>query len=84
MFANSLAFERAQLTFRLSVYRFFAAVMRGGRGGAAAAHAACKGSSTGVCGQGTGGVHLEHFLHGRDFGRVEAQRLVELLRLLPS
>ena len=57
----------------------------GERGGAAVAHAACKGGSTGVCGQGMGGVHLEHFLHGRDAGRVPAQqRLVERLRFLPS
>ena len=55
-------------------------------GGAAAAHAACKGRfDSGVWAQGmVGGVHLEHFLHGRDAGRVKAQRLVERLRFLPS
>ena len=35
-------------------------------------------------GQGTRGAHLEHALHGRDLGRVEAERLVELVRALPS
>eukprot|EP00964_Phaeocystis_antarctica_P039396 scaffold22532_cov76-Phaeocystis_antarctica.AAC.1 len=30
------------------------------------------------------GTHAKHQLHGRDAGRVEAQRLVELLRALPS
>ena len=34
--------------------------------------------------QGTGGVHLEHLLHGRDVGRVEVQWLVEHFRELPS
>ena len=33
---------------------------------------------------GTRGAHTKHFLHGRDAGRVEAQRLVERLRFLPS
>ena len=35
-------------------------------------------------GQGTRGAHVEHLLHVRDLGRVEAERLVELVRLLPS
>ena len=35
-------------------------------------------------GQGTRGAHEEHVLHGRDLGRVEAQRLVERRRELPS
>ena len=43
-----------------------------------------RGGSTGVWVQGTGRVHLEHFLHGRDARRVEAQRLVERLSFLPS
>eukprot|EP00964_Phaeocystis_antarctica_P156657 scaffold126464_cov39-Phaeocystis_antarctica.AAC.1 len=30
------------------------------------------------------GAHLEHPLHGCDAGRVEAQRLVERVRVLPS
>ena len=34
--------------------------------------------------QGTGGVHLEHLLHGRDVGRVEVERMVEHFRELPS
>ena len=33
---------------------------------------------------GTRGAHTEHELHVRDAGRVEAQRLVELMRVLPS
>ena len=32
----------------------------------------------------TGGAHDEHEAHGLDAGRVEAQRLVERRRLLPS
>ena len=34
--------------------------------------------------RGTGGAHVEHGLHGGDAGRVEAQRLVERRRFLPS
>eukprot|EP00964_Phaeocystis_antarctica_P025646 scaffold14435_cov55-Phaeocystis_antarctica.AAC.2 len=30
------------------------------------------------------GAHLEHVAHGRDAGRVEAERLVERRRGLPS
>ena len=40
-----------------------------------------------VGGRGTGGAHGEHVLHAvhaRDLGRVEAQRLVERRRFLPS
>eukprot|EP00964_Phaeocystis_antarctica_P091314 scaffold58545_cov57-Phaeocystis_antarctica.AAC.2 len=39
--------------------------------------------STADWGQGTRGAHGEHELHGRDAGRVEAQRLVEHRRALP-
>ena len=35
-------------------------------------------------GQGMRGAHGEHVVHGRDAGRVEAQRLVEVRRALPS
>ena len=35
-------------------------------------------------GQGTRGAHVEHVDHGRDLGRVEAERLVERRRGLPS
>ena len=35
-------------------------------------------------GQGTRGAHVEHVLHVCDLGRVEAERLVERLRGLPS
>ena len=34
--------------------------------------------------RGTGGAHIKHGLHGGDAGRVEAQRLVERRRPLPS
>ena len=34
--------------------------------------------------QGTRGAHPEHAAHGCDTGRVEAQRLVEGYRALPS
>eukprot|EP00964_Phaeocystis_antarctica_P072328 scaffold44213_cov50-Phaeocystis_antarctica.AAC.4 len=66
-----------------------------GRGGgrevrgraAAAAQAACTGrarpdSRLGV--QDAGGAHVEHVAHARDAGGVEAQRLVEGSRALPS
>ena len=46
---------------------------------------ACKrrrGSGWGSGGQGSGGAHLEHAVHGGDAGRVEAQRLVERRRIL--
>ena len=35
-------------------------------------------------GQGTRGAHVEHPVHVCNLGRVEAERLVERLRLLPS
>ena len=38
----------------------------------------------GYGGQGTRGAHNEHLAHGRDLGRVEAERLVERRRELPS
>ena len=34
-------------------------------------------------GQGTRGAHVEHPAHVRDLGRVDAERLVERLRVLP-
>ena len=37
-----------------------------------------------IGGRARGGAHLEHGLHGRDAGRVEAQRLVERPCILPS
>ena len=45
---------------------------------------ACKESQAGNGGQGTRGAHIEHVAHGCDAGRVEAQRLVERRRALPS
>ena len=55
-------------------------------GAAAAAQAACKREPLiGVVGaQEVGGAHVEHAVHGCDAGRVEAQRLVERRRFLPS
>ena len=54
--------------------------------GATAAKAACTGRARlkAVGGQGTRGAHVEHAHHGRDLGRVEAERLVERVRALPS
>ena len=48
--------------------------------------AACTGRDRlkAVGGQGTRGAHAEHEFHGRDLGRVEAERLVERRRALPS
>ena len=54
----------------------------------------CGGDASGMCtgkdrlkvvgGQGTRGAHLEHDAHLYDLGRVEAERLVERPRALPS
>ena len=53
--------------------------------GAAAAQAACTGRARlKAGGQGTRRAHPEHGVHGSDLGRVEGQRLVERIRLLPS
>ena len=38
----------------------------------------------GCAGQGTRGAHCEHLVHVRDAGGVEAERLVERPRDLPS
>ena len=52
----------------------------------AATQAACArgGPDSRLGGQGTRGAHVEHLEHVRDLGRVEAERLVEFLRGLPS
>ena len=51
----------------------------------AATVAACTGRARlKAWGQGTRGAHLEHVGHIRDLGRVEAERLVERRRGLPS
>ena len=56
----------------------------GGRG-AAAAQASCRrGPNCGSCWEGTRRAHPKHVLHVCDFGRVEAQRLVERRGTLPS
>ena len=53
--------------------------------GAGAVHAACRrGPEWGSAGRGTRGAHPKHALHGCDAGRVEAQRLLEHRRVLPS
>ena len=43
-----------------------------------------EGPTQGCGGQGTRGAHVEHPFHCRDAGRVEAERLVERRRALPS
>ena len=43
-----------------------------------------EGPTQGLGAKGTRGAHEEHVAHGRDAGGVEAQRLVEGRRLLPS
>ena len=43
-----------------------------------------EGSDSRLWGQGTRGAHVEHAVHVRDLGRVEAERLVERRRFLPS
>ena len=51
----------------------------------AAAQVACTGRARlKAWGQGTGGAHGKHAVHGRDLERVEAERLVEHPRALPS
>ena len=51
---------------------------------ATAAHAACRGGlDCRLGGRAGGGAHVEHVLHDRDAGGVEAQRLVERQRFLP-
>ena len=61
-------------------------MMRGesvcGDGSASGVHEV--GPTQGWGGQGTRGAHEEHAAHGRDLGRVEAERLVERGRFLPS
>ena len=53
--------------------------------GAGAVQAACTRMARQKAGaEGTGGAHKEHGVHVRDLGRVEAQRLVERRRVLPS
>eukprot|EP00964_Phaeocystis_antarctica_P152664 scaffold120659_cov51-Phaeocystis_antarctica.AAC.3 len=65
---------------KLSGWLNAAALCRGG-GGASSAQG---GPNCGGCWQGMRGAHVKHVLHGCDFGRVEAQRLVERRRGLPS
>eukprot|EP00964_Phaeocystis_antarctica_P136110 scaffold100520_cov42-Phaeocystis_antarctica.AAC.1 len=43
-----------------------------------------EGPTQGCGGQDTRGAHFEHAVHVLHAGRVEAQRLVERLRVLPS
>ena len=55
-----------------------------GRRRATAVQAGRREGSTADWGQGTrGGAHVEHAEHGRDTGGVEAQGLVERIRVLP-
>ena len=53
-----------------------------GGGDASGVHG--EGPTQGCGGQGTRGAHKEHAVHVRDLGRVEAERLVERRRVLPS
>ena len=53
---------------------------RGGGGLSDAQH----GPDWGVGGMGRRGAHVKHALHVSDAGRVEAQRLVVRLRILPN
>ena len=53
-----------------------------GEGSAIGTHG--EGPTQGLMGQGTRGAHEEHLDHVRDLGRVEAERLVERRRGLPS
>ena len=53
--------------------------------GGGGAQAACTGRARlKAGGQGTRRAHVEHDVHARDAGRVEAQRLVERRHVLPS
>ena len=54
----------------------------GGGGDTSGMHG--EGPTQGCGCQGTRGAHEEHVAHGRDLGRVEAERLVERVRVLPS
>ena len=56
----------------------------GGRGAAQRRKQHAGEVQTGDGERGTGGAHVKHVLHVCDAGRVEAQRLVESLRILPS
>eukprot|EP00964_Phaeocystis_antarctica_P155171 scaffold124174_cov48-Phaeocystis_antarctica.AAC.4 len=56
----------------------------GGRGAAAAKMTCTRRARLKAWGQGTRGAHAEHGVHARNFRRVEAQRLVESRRALPS
>eukprot|EP00964_Phaeocystis_antarctica_P046224 scaffold26677_cov59-Phaeocystis_antarctica.AAC.7 len=53
-------------------------------GGCDASGAHGEGPTQGCGAQGMCGAHPEHLVHGRDLGGVEAERLVERLRVLPS
>ena len=57
---------------------------REGVHGAVAVQASCREDPTGHRGRGTREAHLKHGAHVRDAGCVEAQRLVEHIRALPS
>ena len=48
-----------------------------------AAQAALQGRALGWRGRGEG-THIKHALHGFDAGRVKGQRLVEIIRALPT
>ena len=58
--------------------------MRGEKAWGDGSASGVDGEGQGLGGQGTRGAHGEHAGHGRDLGRVEAERLVERRRELPS
>eukprot|EP00964_Phaeocystis_antarctica_P134211 scaffold98436_cov66-Phaeocystis_antarctica.AAC.2 len=59
--------------------------MRGEEGcGPRERRAPCDGGTGSIGNRARGGAHVEHVAHIRDAGRVEAQRLVERRRVLPS
>ena len=60
------------------------AMREGAVGGGDAIGMHGDGPTQGCRGQGTRGAHVEHLVHGRDLGRIEAERLVEHRRALPS
>ena len=86
--AERLVERRRKLPSRKGRYAMWEKVRRGRREGVGwrrrKRHVHREGSDSRLGGQGTRGAHREHASHGRDIGRVEAERLVERRRDLPS
>ena len=81
--AQRLVERRRILPSRKEGIRCGARCAGGEAGGRRAAHAACRRRLDCRVGRARGGAHGEHVVHVCDAGRVEAQRLVELPRILP-